>query len=57
MAAVLQPRQILVAALPGWISRQQDAAIEYLREEHRVLTQQLGRKGTESTPLRSAAGE
>jgi transposase InsO family protein len=44
MAAVLQPWQILVAALAGWISRQQDAAIEYLREENRVLKQQLGRR-------------
>jgi len=44
MTAVLQPWQILVAALAGWISRQQDAAIEYLREENRVLKQQLGRK-------------
>ena len=42
MAAVLQPWQILVAALAGWISRQQDAVIEYLREENRVLKQQLG---------------
>jgi hypothetical protein len=44
MAAVLQPWQILVAALAGWISRQQDAAIEHLREENRVLKQQLGRR-------------
>ena len=44
MASVLQPWQILVAAMAGWISRQQDAVIEYLREENRVLKQQLGRK-------------
>ena len=44
MAAVLQPCQILVAALAGWISRHQDAVIEYLREENRVLKQQLGRR-------------
>ena len=42
MATVLQPWQILVAAFAGWISRHQDAAIEYLREENRVLKQQLG---------------
>jgi len=42
MAAVLKPWQILVAAFAGWISRHQDAAIEYLREENRVLKQQLG---------------
>ncbi len=44
MAVVLQPWQILVAGLAGWISRQQDAVIDYLREENRVLKQQLGRR-------------
>lgn len=44
MAVVLQPWQILVTALAGWISSQQDAVIEYLREENRVLKQQLGVK-------------
>ena len=44
MAAVLQPWQIFVAAMAGWITRQQDAVIEYLREENRVLKQQLGRR-------------
>ena len=44
MAQVIQPWQILVAAFAGWIGRQQDAVIEYLREENRVLKQQLGRK-------------
>jgi transposase InsO family protein len=44
MAVVLQPWQILLAALAGWISRHQDAVIEYLREENRVLKQQLGRR-------------
>ena len=44
MAAMLQPWKILVAAFAGWIRREQDAVIEYLREENRVLKQQLGRK-------------
>ncbi len=44
MVAVLQPWQILVAAFAGWMGRQQDAVIEYLREENRVLRQQLGRR-------------
>jgi putative transposase len=44
MTTVFHPWQILVAALAGWITRQQDAAIEYLREENSVLKQQLGRK-------------
>jgi hypothetical protein len=30
--------------LAGWITRQQDAVIEYLHEENRVLKQQLGRR-------------
>ena len=47
MAAVLQPWQILVAALAGWICRQQDAVIEYLREENRVLKEQIGRRGAQ----------
>jgi hypothetical protein len=37
MATVLYPWQILVAAMAGWITRQQDAVIDYLREENRVL--------------------
>jgi transposase InsO family protein len=44
MATVLHPWQILVAAMAGWIARKQDAVIEYLREENRVLKQQLGRR-------------
>lgn len=44
MAAVLQPWQILVAAMAGWITRQQETAVEYLREENRILKEQLGRR-------------
>jgi len=44
MATVLQPWQILITALAGWIRRKQDAVIDYLREENRVLKQQLGRE-------------
>ena len=44
MATVLYPWQILVTAMAGWITRQQDAVIDYLREENRVLKEQLGRK-------------
>ena len=44
MVAILQPWRILVAALAGWISREQDAVIHYLKEENRVLKQQLGRR-------------
>ncbi len=38
MAVFLQPWQIFVASLAGWITRRQDAVVEYLREENRVLT-------------------
>ena len=41
MARVIQPWQILLAALAGWINQQQREAIEYLREENRVLKEQL----------------
>jgi putative transposase len=44
MAVVLQPWQILVSALAGWTTNQQDSVIEYLQEENRVLKQQLGAK-------------
>ena len=49
MATVLHPWQILVAAMAGWITRQQDAVIDYLREENRVLKEQLGRKSRRLT--------
>jgi len=44
MSPVLQSWQILVAGLAGWMRRHQDAVIDYLREENRVLKQQLGRR-------------
>jgi len=42
MARIIRPWQVLVIAAAGWISREQDSVIEYLREENRVLKQQLG---------------
>ena len=41
MAVVLQPWQLLVATLAGWINQHQQAVVEYLREENRVLKEQL----------------
>jgi transposase InsO family protein len=35
---------MLLFALAGWINRHQQAAIDYLREENRVLREQLGTK-------------
>ena len=41
MTSVLQPFHILVSALAGWLHRQQQAVIDYLIEENRVLKEQL----------------
>jgi len=41
MTSVLQPFQLLVIALAGWLNRQQQAVIDYLIEENRVLKDQL----------------
>ena len=34
--------QLLIVCLAGWLSRNQQLAIEYLQEEVRVLKEQLG---------------
>jgi len=46
MAYVIQPFQLLLITLAGWLNRQQQAIIDYLFfEENRVLKQQpLGKK-------------
>lgn len=41
MSYVLQPFHLLVIALAGWLNRHQQAVIEYLIEENRVLKEQL----------------
>jgi len=41
---ILQPWYLLVMALANWLNRQQQAMIEYLREENRVLREKLGKK-------------
>ena len=58
MARVIQPWQILLAALAGWINQQQHEVIEYLREENQVLKEQLRGKRlrlTDDQRRRSAA--
>ncbi len=40
------PWQLLVIALTGWINRQQQSIIEYLKTENRILKEQLGGKRT-----------
>ncbi len=42
MAYTLQPWQVFLAVLAGWINRHQQVAIDFLREENRVLLEQLG---------------
>jgi len=42
VAHTLQPRQVFLAALAGWINRHQQAAIDFLRKENRVPLEQLG---------------
>ena len=44
MKSILQPWQLLVLILAGWISRQEQDVIEYLRAENRVLREKLGKK-------------
>ena len=42
VASTLQPWQVFLAGLVGWIDRHQQDAIDFLREENRVLFEQLG---------------
>ena len=44
MKVFLQPWQLLLLVLAGWIHRQQQDVIEYLLAENRVLRQKVGRK-------------
>jgi hypothetical protein len=39
---MLDPFQFLLVAVAGWMNQRQQQAIEYLREENRVLREQLG---------------
>lgn len=49
MKALLQPWQLLLLILAGWINRWQQDAVEYLLTENRVLGEKLGKKRTFST--------
>ena len=45
MASMIpQNFQFLVIAIAGWVNRQQQATIDYLQEENRILREQLGPK-------------
>ena len=39
---MLNPVRFVVIALAGWMNQKQQHAIDYLREENRVLREQLG---------------
>lgn len=44
MKSLLQPWQLLLLILAGWINRHQQEVIEYLRTENQVLKEKLGKK-------------
>jgi putative transposase len=44
MSFALQPWQLYLVILAGWINRQQQVVIEYLRTENHVLKEKLGKK-------------
>ena len=42
MRHALNPFRFMVTAVAGWMNQQQQHAIDYLREENRVVREQLG---------------
>src|SRR5437868_11715271 len=44
MSRMLDPFQFLLIAIAGWMNHRQLHVIEYLREENRVLREQLGNR-------------
>ena len=44
MARMLSPFQFLLVSIAGWMNQGQQQVIEYLREENRVLREQLGHR-------------
>jgi transposase InsO family protein len=44
MNLVLHPWQLLLVGLAGWVNRQQQAVIEYLRTENQILKEAHGKK-------------
>ena len=41
---MLDPVQLMLVAIAGWMNQRQQQTIEYLREENRVLREQLGNR-------------
>src|SRR6202171_1310884 len=44
MSRTLDPFRFVLIAVAGWMNQRQQQAIDYLREENRVLREQLGRR-------------
>jgi hypothetical protein len=44
MKPLLQPWQLLLLVLAGWINLREQEVIEYLRAENRVLREKLGKR-------------
>lgn len=44
MTSILQPWQLMFLVFAGWVNRQQQEVIEYLRTENQVLKEKLGKK-------------
>jgi putative transposase len=44
MDFVLQPWNLLLVSLAGWINRHQQNVVEYLRTENQVLKEKIGKK-------------
>lgn len=44
MNCIIQPWQLFFMILAGWVNREQQAVIEYLRTENQVLKEKLGKK-------------
>jgi hypothetical protein len=44
MNSLLQPWQLLLLILAGWINHREQDVIEYLRVENSVLREKLGKK-------------
>ena len=44
MNFILQPWQLLLLILAGWVNRQQQQVIDYLRTENQILKEKLGKR-------------
>ena len=55
MNVVLQPWQLLFLIVAGWVNRQQQQVIEYLRMENQVLREKLGKRRIFSTAINANA--